>query len=138
MTDGVAVVGSHPRDDVWTRWARDGQMRSGFARLYGPDAPPPYDSRELGLGRVDLGDLRTVTIEQPIGTVFTAVIEAGFGAETFSRTVRFRLTGDERDVANAIVGPGLVPQRAGWGRTRYGGFEFGVTVLGAVMAEQSR
>jgi hypothetical protein len=138
MRHEPAVVGCYPRDDVWTRWSRDGRVRTGVARLYATDAPPPYDDRVLAIGRVDLGDLGTVTVDRPAGSLFTAVLEARFEADLFEATVVFRLTGDENDVAQVTVGPGLVEEPGRWHRMRYGGFLFGVTVLGAVVEDRPR
>lgn len=127
----IATVGSYPRDDVWSRWVDDGRVRSGVARLYGTDAPPPYDDRVLPLGRLELGELDTVVVDRPVGSVFTVVIEGRYDAGVFTRTVALRLTGDEDDVAEAFVGPGLIRQPRRLHRLRYGGFQFGITALGA-------
>ena len=72
------------------------------------------------------------------GTVFTVDVTARYGSEEYERTFRLRSTQDDDDTDDYTVGPGLVTEPGPWwalGRKKHSGFEFGVRVMGAVLAE---
>lgn len=136
-SDHTLIIGSHPRDDVWRSWKKDGHDRSGIARIFADGAHgtiPTPDSEAAG--QVELYDLRTAVLEPTPGRTFTAVIEAGYDGEAFTKTAVFRITGDEADVTTVTVGPGVTTESGRWGRRRHGGFEFGVLVMGAVVVAE--
>lgn len=123
-------LSSYPRDDV--RYSKDVETR-GTAYVYHPDTP------QSPAVRVDLGDYDVTLLDYPAGTVFTVDVTARYGEEEFERTFRLRSTQDDDDVGDYTVGPGLVTEPGPWwalGRKKHSGFEFGVRVMGAVLAEE--
>lgn len=71
----------------------------------------------------------------PIGTQFTVRLITHDGPDIYDQTLRFRVTGDPDDFGVHWTGPGLASESE---RTRMHpiGFEYGVTVEGAVLVTE--
>lgn len=126
MTTETLLIGDYPRDDI--RWPEDGRRRTGTAEVFAPDGQT--DAVE----RVQLGDFDVRTLDFPVDANFTVRIAASDGEQSYEGTFRFRVTDDEHDAGHYTVGPGVRIERGRWGRKTVDGFEFGVTVMGAVPA----
>ncbi|HWU23640.1 MAG TPA: hypothetical protein VN088_19030, partial [Nocardioides sp.] len=94
MTPDPVLIGSYPRDDVWSRWLDDGRTRNGHAtvRVVGDDG----SLTELGVAR--LADTEVVRADVPVGGSLVVDLEAEHAGQHFRRRVTFTATGDEDDV----------------------------------------
>lgn len=121
------IISVFPRDD--TRWPDDGVERHGLVGLHSASGDQPiHESRQMG----DLVPFASVI---PVGESFELRVTATFGHEHYDRSLSFRVTGDEDDVHNYTVGPGLQRKSGRLGSKTVGGFEFGATVMGAQLEE---
>lgn len=130
-------MGSYPRGDVNSAWAKDGRPRRGAAviSIRGDGGVERVGEVVLGPGKDD-----PVALDVETGTKILIDIRGQFGLEHFHRQVTFVLTGDQNALYVAAVGPGAkVERRNGLLRRRvYSGFEFGVLVMGASTQEGIR
>ena len=118
-------IGAYPRD--LPRHAHEADR--GVALVFAPDVD------DSPAARLELGDMDVQSLDYPVDSVFTVRVTAGHGVEDHEATWRFRVTGDEADVAHHTVGPGLTVERGRWGRRSFDGFEFGVLVMCAVLLD---
>ena len=127
MKPETLLVGIYPREDV--KWPDDGVARRGLIEVHAGDPDAVVASQEMRGAFV-----APLSPDLEVGTAFSVHVTASDGTQNFDETFRFVVTGDEDDVAQYTVGPGITVERGRWGKKTVSGFEFGATVMGATPA----
>jgi hypothetical protein len=121
------LVGVYPREDV--TWPDDGAARRGLIEVRAGaagDTGTVIASQEMSSSFIE-----PLSPDLEVGASFSVHVTASDGTQNFDETFHFVVTGDEDDVAQYTVGPGLTVERGRWGKKTVSGFEFGATVMGA-------